>query len=62
MPYTFVFLAFHKNGLIKASSSFEYLSAYKIPWAHVDWCKFCTHLRSMNIHHFGMIEARRLTL
>jgi hypothetical protein len=43
----FVFFVYHKNGLIKSSPSFEDLSAYKIPWSHVDWCKFCIHLRSL---------------
>jgi hypothetical protein len=31
-----VFLVFHKNDHIKSRSSFEDLSAYKIPWTHVD--------------------------
>jgi hypothetical protein len=41
----FVFFIFDKNGLIKSCSSFEDLSVYKISCSHVDWCKFCIHLR-----------------
>jgi hypothetical protein len=47
---------FHKNGLNKSCSSFEDLSAYKVTWTHVDWFKFCVHLRSLNVCHVGMIE------
>jgi hypothetical protein len=56
----FVFFVFDKNGLMKSCSSFEDLLAYKIPWSHVDWCKFCIHLRSLNAHHFGMVEGTGL--
>jgi hypothetical protein len=50
----FVFFVSDKNGLIKSCSAFEDLSVYKISWYHVDWCKFCIHLRSLNVH-FGML-------
>jgi hypothetical protein len=49
-----------KNGLIKRCPSFEYLSVFKISWSHVDWCKFCIHLRSLNVSHFGMVEGTGL--
>jgi hypothetical protein len=52
----FVFFVFDKNGLIKSCSSFKDLSLYKISCSHVDWCKFCIHLRSLNVRHFGMAE------
>jgi hypothetical protein len=52
----FVFFVFDKNGLIKSSSYFEDLSVYRISWSDVDWCKFCIHLRSLNVRHFGMVE------
>jgi hypothetical protein len=39
---------------------FEDLSAYKIPWSHIDWLKFCFQLRILNVHHFGMVEATGL--
>jgi hypothetical protein len=39
---------------MKSCSSFEDLSAFKISWSHVDQCKFCILLRSLNICHFGM--------
>jgi hypothetical protein len=56
----FVFLVFDKNGIIKSCSSFEDLSVYKISCSHVDWCKFCIHLRSLNVRHFGMVEGTGL--
>jgi hypothetical protein len=56
----FVFFAFDKNGPIKSYSSFEDLSVYKISRSHVDWCKFCIHLRSSNVCHFGMVEGTGL--
>jgi hypothetical protein len=52
----FVFFVFDKNGLIKSCSSFEDLSENKISRSHVDWCKFCIHLISLNVRHFGMFE------
>jgi hypothetical protein len=56
----FVFFVFDKNCLIKSCSSFEDLSVYKIPWSHVDWCKYCIHLKSLNVRHFGMVEGTGL--
>jgi hypothetical protein len=56
----FVFFVFDKNGLIKSCSSFKDLSVHKISWSHVDWCKFCIHLRSLNVRHFGMVEGMGL--
>jgi hypothetical protein len=55
-----VFFVFDKNGLIKSCSSFEYLSVYKLSWSHVDWRKFCIHLRSFNVHHFVTVEGTGL--
>jgi hypothetical protein len=26
----------------------------------MNWCKFCTHLRSLNMHHYRMVEAMGL--
>jgi hypothetical protein len=56
----FAFFVFDKNGLTESCSSFEDLSVYKISWSHVDWCKFCIHLRSLNVRHFGMVEGTGL--
>jgi hypothetical protein len=56
----FVFFVFDKNGLIKSSSSFEDLLENKSLCSHVDWCKFYIHLRSLNVHHFGMVEGTGL--
>jgi hypothetical protein len=53
----FVFFIFDKNGLIKSCSSFEDLSVYKISCSHLDWWKFCIHLRNLNVRHFGMVES-----
>jgi hypothetical protein len=47
-------------GVWSQSSSFEELTAYKISWFHVDWRKFCIHLRSLNVHHFGTVESTEL--
>jgi hypothetical protein len=33
--------------------------AYKMSWPDVDWYTFFIHLRSSNVHHFGMVEDRR---
>jgi hypothetical protein len=52
----FVFFVFDENGLIKGCSSFEDLSVYKISCSHVEWFKFCIHLRSLNVRHFGMVK------
>jgi hypothetical protein len=56
----FVFFVFDKNGPIKSCSSFKDLSVNKISWSHVDWCKFCIHLRSLNVRHFVMVEGTEL--
>jgi hypothetical protein len=52
----FVFFVSYKNGLTKSCSSFEDISVYKISWSHVEWCKFCIHVRSLNVRHFGMVK------
>jgi hypothetical protein len=54
------FFVFDKNGLIKSCSSSEDLSVFKISCYHVDWCKFCIHLRSLKVRHFGMVEGTGL--
>jgi hypothetical protein len=56
----FEFFVFDKNDIIKSCSSFEDISVYKISWSHVVWCKFCIHLRSLNVRHFGMVEGTGL--
>jgi hypothetical protein len=56
----FVYFVLDKNGLIKSYSTFEALSVYKISWSHLDWCKFCIHLRSLNVRHFGVVEGTGL--
>jgi hypothetical protein len=53
----FIFFVFDKNGLIKSCSSFEVLSVHKISCSHADWCKFCIHLRRLNVRHFGMVKG-----
>jgi hypothetical protein len=40
------------------SSSSEDLSEYKLSWPYGDWCKFCVHLRSLNVRHFGATELK----
>jgi hypothetical protein len=58
----FVFLDFCNNAIFKSSASFKDLSKYKIPWCHVDWCKFRIHLRISNVRHFGMAETKGLKI
>jgi hypothetical protein len=58
----FVFFVFRKSGLIKSCSSSEDPSEYKFSWSYVDWHKFFIHLRSLNIHHFGMVTAIALKI
>jgi hypothetical protein len=59
-PAMFTFLAFRKSGLIGSCSFSKDLSEYKISWSYVDGWKFCIHLKSLNICHFGMIAALAL--
>jgi hypothetical protein len=61
-PSMFVFFVFRKSGLIKSCSSSEDLSKQKISRSYVYWYKFCIHLRSLNVHHFGMVTAMTLKL
>jgi hypothetical protein len=61
-PAMFAFLGFHKNDINKCYLSFAALSAYKIPWSHIDSCKFCIYLRSSNVRHFEIVGAMRLKL
>jgi hypothetical protein len=49
LPAMFMFSVSRKSGLITSCLSFEYVSVYTISWFHIDWCKFCTWLRSSNI-------------
>jgi hypothetical protein len=58
----FAFLVSRKSGLIKSCFSSEYLSQYKTVWSYVNWCKFCIHLTSLNIRHFGMVAVTALKL
>jgi hypothetical protein len=48
-----------KNGLTETCSSFEDQHT-KMSWSHDDKFKFCIHLRSLNIHNFGMVEVMGL--
>jgi hypothetical protein len=36
------------------------LHPYKLSSKSTNWFKSCTHLRSLNVHHFGMVEATAL--
>jgi hypothetical protein len=55
LPAMFPFFVFRKNAPIKSCSSSEDLSEYKISGYYVDWCKFYTHLKSLNVGHFVMV-------
>jgi hypothetical protein len=56
----FVLVVTRKSGIVKSCSSFEDLSAYKISLSHIDLCKFCIHLRSLNVCYFGMFAPMGL--
>jgi hypothetical protein len=43
-------------------SSSEDISEYNISWSYIDWCKVYIHLRSLNVHHFGMVAAMALKI
>jgi hypothetical protein len=49
-----------KNCIIKSCSPFEDVKAYKTSWHRVDKCKYCTHLGSLNVCHFGAAGAAGL--
>jgi hypothetical protein len=63
-PAMFVYFSFvfRKSDIIQSFSSSEDLSAYKVSLSHVQSLKFCIHLRSSNVRHFGMVEATGLKL
>jgi hypothetical protein len=46
----------HENGVLSMVTKFN------ASCSHVEWCKFYIHLRSLNIRHFGMVEATRLKI
>jgi hypothetical protein len=57
---------FRESGLIKICSFSEGISACqkkkKNSYSHVDWCKFFTHIKSMNVHNFKMFEDTELKM
>jgi hypothetical protein len=53
---TFVLLVFHENGIIR---SFHPLKIYQNTKFMVPR-NFFVHLRSLNVRHFGMVEATGL--
>jgi hypothetical protein len=57
-PLRLHFNFFHKNCLIKSCSYFEDLSGYKVSWYHVEWCKVCIHLRSLNVRYFEWLKLQ----
>jgi hypothetical protein len=61
-PTMFIFVVFHKTGLVESCSSFEDLSAYKMSLTPADWFNFCIRLRSLNVRHFGTIKATGLKI
>jgi hypothetical protein len=54
----FPFFVFRTNAHIKNCSSSEDLSEYKISGYYVHWCKFYTHLKSLNVRHFVMVQLQ----
>jgi hypothetical protein len=61
-PAMFSFFVFRVSGLVESCSSSGDLSEYKISWSYVEWCKFYIELKSMNVHHFGMVAATALEI
>jgi hypothetical protein len=61
-PTSSHFFVFRESGLTKSCSSSEGLSEYKISWFYIDLCKFYSHLKSLNVFHFGMVAATALKL
>jgi hypothetical protein len=62
LPTMFLIFVFRKIGLINSCLYSDDLSEYKISWSYVGWCKFHTHLKSLNVRHFGMVAATALKL
>jgi hypothetical protein len=60
-PAILVLFVFHKNSLIKSCSFSEDLTEYKVSWSCI-YCKFCIHLRSLNVCRFGMVAAAAFKL
>jgi hypothetical protein len=58
-PSTSVFLVSQKMVLLKVVLPLNIYRNTKVQ-SRIDWCKFCIHLRSLNVRHFGMVEAMGL--
>jgi hypothetical protein len=58
----FIYLDSHKCGLMKSCSFSKDLSEFKMSCSCVEWCKFCVHLRSLNISFLVMVVATALKL
>jgi hypothetical protein len=52
-----VVVDFSKGGFIKSSSFSKDLSAYKIVWSHVEWCKFCIKLSGLKIPQLPYLKG-----
>jgi hypothetical protein len=57
-----VFLVFRKVDLLKICPSSEDISECKVLLSYVVWCKFCIHLKSLNVRRFGMVAATALKI
>jgi hypothetical protein len=56
MGHVHIFL-FSQKWSHKFFLSSEDLSEYKISWSYIDWLKFFIHLKSLSVHHFGVVAA-----
>jgi hypothetical protein len=61
-PAKFIFLVSRKSGLTKSCLSSEDLLTHKVSCFYVEWWTLCIHLRSLNVCHFGMVEATGLKI
>jgi hypothetical protein len=49
-----------KMVLLKVVHPLKICQFFKFSWYHVEWCKFCIHLRSLNVRHCLMVEGTGL--
>jgi hypothetical protein len=46
----------HENSVVTIVTNLNSLRS------HVDWCNFCIHVRSLNVHHIGLVKATGLKI
>jgi hypothetical protein len=56
----FVFFVYCKSGLSKVAHPLKLYQNTKFRGPTLTGANFCIHLKSLNIHHFGMVAALTL--